>query len=159
VTIIDLEFGAATSGELPLGDIASSLVSVDELLRDLGSLAAYPSSAEFRKVEIVAIETRNPLKIRLSLFAIPAAAVNAFQEICRDVIHYREQLGGQAEPAGALGHERVKHLPNIAAALNTCAGHGGHTRITEQETHRLHGHIAALQRAEAPLKRVRVREA
>jgi hypothetical protein len=159
VTIIDLEFGVAASGELPLGDIASSLVSVDELLRDLGSLAADPSSAEFRKVEIVAIETRNPLKIRLSLFAIPAAAVNAFQEICRDVIRYREQQDRRAEPAGALGHESVKPLANIEAALSICAGHDGYARITEQETQRLHGHIAALQRAEAPLMRVRVREA
>jgi hypothetical protein len=158
VTFIDLEFGAASSGELPLGDIASSLVSVDELLRDLGSLAADPSSAEFRTIEIVAIETRSPLKIRLSLIAIPVPAVKAFQDICRDIIRYRERHGGPAQPAGASGDEGVKRLPSIEAALDLCAGDDGQTRITEQEAERLRGHVAALQHAEAPLRRVHVRE-
>ena len=58
VTFIDLEFDTGTSGGALLGDIASSLVSLDELLRDLASIAAYPSSVEFRKIEIVAIEMR-----------------------------------------------------------------------------------------------------
>jgi hypothetical protein len=158
VTFIDLEFGPASGGELPLGDIASSLVSIDELLRDLGSLAAYPSSAEFRTIEIVAIETRNPLKIRLSLVAIPAEAVKAFQDICRDIIRYRERHRGPEQPAGASEDEGGKRVPSIEAALNFCAGHDGQTRITEQEAERLRGHVAALQHAEAPLRRVHVRE-
>ena len=158
MTFIDLEFSAATNGELPLGDIASSLVSIDELLRDLGTLAAYPSSAEFRTIEIVAIETRNPLKIRLSLVAIPAAAVRAFQDICRDIIRHRERPGRPAQPAGVSECADVSLLPNTEAALNACAGHEGQTHITEQELQRLQGHITALQRAEAPLRRAHVRE-
>ena len=158
MTFIDLEFGAATNGELPLGDIASSLVIVDELLRDLGTLAAGPSSAEFRTIEIVAIETQNPLKVGLSLFAIPAVAVKAFQDICRDIIRYRERQGRLAPPAGVLEDEGEKPLAIVEAAWNLCTGHDGHTRITEQEAQRLHGHVTALRRAEAPLMRVRVRE-
>ena len=135
-TFIDLEFGTGTNGASPLGDIASSLVSLDELLRDLGSIAAYPSSVEFRRIEIVAIETRSPLKIRLSLFAIPAVAVKAFQDICRDIICNRER-------------KTVREI---------FASQGEHALITEQEAQRLHGHIAALQNAEVRLKRVEVRE-
>ena len=96
VTFIDLEFDTGARGGAALGDIASSLVSLDELLRDLGSIAAYPASVEFRKIEIVAIEVRNPLRIKLSLFAIPADAVKAFQEICRDIIVHRERRSRQA---------------------------------------------------------------
>jgi hypothetical protein len=158
VTLIDLEFGAATNGELPLGDIAASLVRVDELLRDLGSLAADPSSVEFRTVQIVAIETGNPLKIRLSLFAIPAAAVTAFQDICRDIIRCRERQGRPAQPDGVPESDGINRLPTIDAALNTCAGHGGRIHITDQEAQRLRGHITALQHAEAPLRRIQVRE-
>jgi hypothetical protein len=135
---IDLEFDTGATGRALLGDIASSLVSLDELLRDLGSMAAYPSSAEFRKIEIVAIELRSPLKVKLSLFAIPPDAVKAFQAICRDIISRR--------PA------------NIEAALALCTPDGAHARITEQEAQRMHGHIETLHNAEVPLRRIEVRE-
>lgn len=159
VTFIDLEFGTGAKTASPLGDIASSLVSVDELLRDLGSIAAYPSSVEFRRIEIVAIEARSPLKVKLSLFAIPAVAVKAFQEICRDIICYRERRGRQAAlTAGEWEDVSVKRLAHIKTALDICAPPGEHARITEEEAQRLYGHIAALQDAEVPLKRVEVKE-
>ena len=130
VTFVDLEFDTGTKGVAMLGDIASSLVSLDELLRDLASIAADPSGVEFRNIEIVAIEMRSPLKIRLSLFGISPDAVKAFQEICRDIILLR-----------------VGRLPaNVAA------------RITEHEARRLHGHVATLRDAEIPLKRIEVTE-
>jgi hypothetical protein len=135
VTFIDLEFDTGTKGAVLLGDIASSLVSLDELLRDLASIAADPSGVEFRKIEIVAIEMRHPLKITLSLFAISADAVKAFQEICRNIIHSRERRSHQAA------------LPEGVQAL-----------ITDKEAQRLYGHIVALQNAEVPLKRVEVKE-
>src|SRR5687768_13566263 len=87
---IDLEFDSANRGA-PLGDIASSLVAVDDLLRDLATLVAYPASVEFREIRVVAIEMRSPLTVKLSLLAIPPEAVKAFQEICRAVTHMREQ--------------------------------------------------------------------
>ena len=99
VTFIDLEFDTGTNGGALLGDIASSLVSLDELLRDLASIAAYPSSVEFRKIEIAAIEMRSPLRIRLSLFAISPDAVKAFQEICRHIIVCRER---RSHPAALI---------------------------------------------------------
>ena len=129
-TFVDLEFDTGARAAALLGDIAASLVSVDELLRDLGSIAAYPSSIEFRNIEIVAIEMRSPLKIRLSLVGISPEAVKAFQEICRDVILSRQS-----------------RLPADMAA-----------RITEQEARRLHGHLVTLQNATIPLKRVEVTE-
>jgi hypothetical protein len=135
VTFIDLEFDTGTKGAALLGDIASSLVSLDELLRDLASIAADPSGVEFRKIEIVAIEMRHPLKITLSLFAISADAVKAFQEICRNIIYSRDRRSGQAA------------LPKGVQAL-----------ITDKEAQRLYGHIVALQNAEVPLKRVEVKE-
>jgi hypothetical protein len=128
--IVDLEFDTGTQGGALLGDIAASLVCLDELLRDLGSIAADPSSAEFRNIEIVAIEMRSPMKIRLSLFGISPEAVAAFQEICRDIIL-----------------SRAARLPADIAG-----------RITDQEAKRLHGHIAALQHAVIPLKRIEVME-
>jgi len=130
VTFVDLEFDTGARGGALLGDIATSLVSVDDLLRDLASIAADPSSAEFRNIEIVAIEMRSPLKIRLSLFGISPDAVKAFQQICRDIILSREG-----------------RLPADVAA-----------RITGQEAARLHGHIATLQNASIPLKRIEVTE-
>ena len=136
VTFIDLEFETGTTGGALLGDIASSLVSVDELLRDLGSLAAYPSSVEFRKVEIAAIEMRSPLKIRLSLFAIPPEAITAFQEICRDIIVFRDD------------NTRTIRERGLPLAMRA--------RLTEQEAARLAGHVARLQEAEIPLKRVEI---
>ena len=129
-TFIDLEFDTGTRGGALLGDVAASLVSLDELLRDLGSIAADPSSAEFRNIEIVAIEMRSPMKIRLSLFGITPDAIAAFQEICRDVILSREG-----------------RLPADIAA-----------RITEAETKRLLGHVAALHNAVIPLKRIEISE-
>ena len=139
VTFVDLEFDTGTSGGAQLGDIASSLVSVDELLRDLGSIAEYSAGPAFRHVQIVAIEMRNPLKIKLSLVAISPEAVEAFQHICRDIILAR------STPAAS-----------IEAALEICSRLGGRARITEQEAQRLQGHIVTLQNAEVPLKRVEV---
>ncbi|HUQ88280.1 MAG TPA: hypothetical protein VM096_12015 [Vicinamibacterales bacterium] len=130
VTFIDLEFDTGTTGGALLGDIATSLVSIDELLRDLGSIAAYPSSVEFRNIEIVAIEMRSPLKIRLSLFGISPEALTAFQEICRNIILDREG-----------------RLPVDVEA-----------RVNEQEARRLHGHVTMLQNASIPLKRIEVTE-
>jgi hypothetical protein len=143
VTFIDLEFDTGTRGGALLGDIAASLVSVDELLRDLGSIAAYPASVAFRKVEIVAIEMRSPLRITLSLSAIPPEAITAFQEICRDIILLRD---GRSR-AAHIGSLLERYIPQAAQA-----------RITKQETERLAGHIVTLQEAEIPLKRVEVKE-
>jgi hypothetical protein len=138
VSYIDLEFDTTVSGHAPLGDLASSLVSVDELLRDLATIAAYPSGAEFRQIEVAAIATGDPLKVKLSLLAIPEEAVNAFQSICREII-------GAKRPAA------------IDAALERCAGDGDHARITQQERERIHRHVAALQSAQVRLKRIAVR--
>ena len=135
VTYIDLEFDTTVSGHAPLGDIASSLVSIDELLRDLATIAAYPTGAEFRQIEVAAIATGNPLKVKLSLLAIPEEAVNAFQSICREII-------GAKRPAA------------IDAALDRCAGEGEHARITSQERQRIHHHVSTLQNAQVRLKRI-----
>jgi hypothetical protein len=143
-TFVDLEFDTPGSGGAPLGDIASSLVSLDDLLRDLGTIAAYPSSVEFREVRVVAIELRNPLKVRLSLVAIPVEAVKAFQEICGDIIAFRQRR----PPA------------NIAATLDrVLRAIGREGQVTDTEAARLHGHIMSLHNAAVPLKRVVVREA
>jgi len=131
MTFVELEFDTGVKGGALLGDIAASLVSIDELLRDLASIAADPSGAEFRNIEIVAIEMRSPLTIRLSLLGISPAAIDAFLEICRDVILSRES-----------------RLPADVAA-----------RTTEQEARRLYEHIATLQRADIPLKRIEVKGA
>ena len=131
ITYVDLEFDTGAQRGALLGDIAASLVSIDELLRDLASIAADPSSAEFRNIEIVAIEMRSPLKIRLSLFGISPGAVAAFEAICRDIILARDG-----------------RLPAEVAA-----------RITSQEEQRLCGHIVTLQNASIPLKRIEVKDA
>ena len=131
MTFVDLEFETEGSGA-PLGDIATSLVTIDELLRDLGTISADPSSAEFREVRVVAIELRNPLKVKLSLLAIPAEAVRTFQEICREIIVFKTR---RADP-----------LAGLTATL------------TDGEAQRLRGHIASLQKAAVPLKRVIVRD-
>jgi hypothetical protein len=135
-TFIELEFDTGARGGAMLGDIASSLVSVDELLRDLASIAAHASSAEFRNIEIVAIEMRSPLKIRLSLFGISADAVAAFEDICRGIILARD---GRSRPAA--------WTPEALAA-----------HITEQEAQRLSRHVVALHNAAIPLKRVDVKD-
>jgi hypothetical protein len=135
VTFVDLEFDTGKTGGARLGDIAASLVCIDDLLRDLASIAAYPSGAEFRNIEIVAIEMRSPLKITLSLLGISPDAVNAFQEICRDVILFGE---GRSR--------RSAWTPEALAGP-----------VTEQESQRLHRHVATLQHAAIPLKRVEAR--
>ena len=139
VTFIELEFDTAATGSALLGDIASSLVAVDELLRDLASIAAYPSSIEFRKIEIVAIELRSPLKVTLSLFAISAEAVHAFQEICRDIIAFR--------PANESANVITKRLANVTTRMG----------FSEKEAQRMRGHMLTLQHAAVPLRRVEVK--
>ena len=135
MTFVDLEFETAGSRGAPLGDIASSLVTIDELLRDLATISADPSTAEFREVRVVAIELRNPLKVKLSLFAIPAEAVRAFEEICRDIIVFRER--------------RADSVGRIATTLG----------LNDTEAKRLHGLIVSLRTAAVPLKRVIVTDA
>ena len=133
-TFIDLEFDTTANGA-PLGDIASSLVNLHDLLRDLAAMAAPPSSAEFREIQVVAIEMRNPLTIKLSLLAISDDAVKAFQEICRDVIA-----------------RRPTDVHTAVARVFQADGRDAH--LTEQETARLQAQIEALRNAEVPLKRV-----
>ena len=159
VTFIDLEFDTLPSRGTPLGDVASSLVSLHDLLRDLGTLAAYPATAEFREIRVVAIEVGSPLKIKLSLLAIPAEAVKAFQEICRDIILFRERRSRQ-EALTASRREDVdaKRLARIKTALDlVLRAEGKNDQISEQEAQRLYGHIVTLQNAEVPLKRVVVK--
>jgi hypothetical protein len=144
VTFIDLEFDTAANRGAPLGDIASSLVSLHDLLRDLATMAAHGSGAEFREIQVVAIEMRSPLTVKLSLLGIPAAAVTAFQDICRDIILFREG--------------RSPHAAATRAALNLLSHTGGKDDgLTEHETQRLQSHITTLQRAEIALRRVVVR--
>ena len=158
-TFINLEFDTGTTGGASLGDIATSLVSVDELLRDLASIAAYPSSAEFREIQIVAIEMRSPLTIKLSLLAISPNAVKAFQEICRDIIVFRERRSRQAALTASEREDLSdKRRANIETALELCTPEGVQACITEQEAQRIYGHIVTLQNAEIPLKRVEVKE-
>src|SRR5688572_13505682 len=127
VTFIDLEFDTTANGGAPLGDIASSLVSLHDLLRDLSTMAAYPSSVEYREIQVVAIEMRNPLTIKLSLFAISAEAVKAFQEICRDIIFFRERRR----------HLDAKQTANIKTALDLVLhADGKDGQITEKELQR-----------------------
>jgi hypothetical protein len=119
---------------------------VDELLRDLATIAAYPSSAEYRDIQVAAMTMRNPMKVTLSLLAIPEQAVKAFQEICRQIIISRER----------------RFAPNrspIDAALAICAPHGEHARLTAQESERIQAHVARLQAAEVPLREIVVRPA
>jgi hypothetical protein len=160
VTFIDLEFDTTASGGAPLGDIASSLVSLNDLLRDLASMAAYPSSVEYREIRVVGIEMRNPLKIKLSLLAISEEAVKAFQEICRNIIVFRERRSHQPTlSAGQWADVEAKRLANIRTALDRVLradGKDGH--LSEQEEQRLFGHIETLQHAEVPLKRVVVKQ-
>ena len=129
-TFIDLEFETDETRGAPLGDIASSLVTIDELLRDLATMCA-GASPEFREVRVIAIELRNPLKIKLSLLAIPADALKAFQEICREIIVFR---GRRGDPLAGM------------------------SRFTDTEAARLQGHVRSLQNAAVRLKRVIVRD-
>jgi len=138
VSVIDLEFDTKTTGGAPLGDIAASLVSVDELLRDLATLAA--SSVEFREIQVASITSRSPLKVTLNLLAIPEAAVTAFQEICRAIILFRDE---QSQTA-------------IDAALTRCAVFG-ENGLSEPQARRISAHITTLQNAEVRLKGVVVK--
>jgi hypothetical protein len=138
-----------------------TLVSVDELLRDLAAIAAYPSNAEFRNIEVVAIETRERLKVKLSLLAIPADAINAFQDICRDIIVFRERPGGDAAPAERAWHDLIaRRLSAITSALNSgaAAEMTEDDRLTVQDARRLQRHMDTLRNAAMPLRRVEVRE-
>ena len=158
-TFVDLEFDTTANRGAPLGDIASSLVSLHDLLRDLATLAAYPSSAEFRDIRVVAIDIRDPLKVKLSLLAISTEAVKAFQEICRDIIFFRERRSRQDPSSGQREDVDEKRQATIRGALDQVLladGKQGH--ITENELQRLYGHILTLQNAEVPLKRVVVNE-
>ncbi len=159
VRFIYLEFDTTPTRGAPLGDIASSLVSLHDLLRDLASIAAYPSSVEFRDITVVAIEMRNPLKIKLSLRAISAEAVKAFQEICRDIIVRKRRSHQGASTARQRDDLDAKQLASITTALRLVLhADGKDDHITEQEEQRLHRHILTLQNAEVPLKRVIVKE-
>jgi hypothetical protein len=160
VTFIDLEFDTISNRGAPLGDIASSLVCLHDLLRDLATLAAYPSSVEFREIQVVGIEMRSPLTVKLSLLAISAEAVKAFQEICRDVIRFRERHSHQAVVTASQREDiDAKRLAHIKTALDLVLhAEGKNGQITEKEAQRLYGHIVTLQNAELPLKRVVVKE-
>lgn len=141
LTYLDLEFDTTAARGAPLGDIASSLVSLHDLLRDLATIAADPSQAEFREIQVVAIEMRSPLTITLSLRAIAPQAVKAFQEICRDII----LLPGQP----------TTPRRKIEAALDlVLQSNGKADGLTAMEHERLYDHIATLQNAAVPLKRV-----
>ena len=102
----------------------------------------------------MAIEMQQPLTIKLSLLAISAEAVKAFQEICRDIIRFRERRSQQAAmPASRREDIDAKRLANITTVLDLvlhAEGKSGH--ISESETKRLHGHIVALQNAEVPFE-------
>ena len=159
MTFLILEFDTDSTGAAPLGDIASSLVSVDELLRDLAAIAAYPSGVEYRNIEVVGIEMRSPLRVKLSLFAISEEAVKAFQDICRDIMLYRERRGRHAAAEVSDWDEvNASRLASIKATLNVSfAARADQPGITEQDTERLFRHMT-LQNAEVPLMRVEMKE-
>lgn len=133
MTIIELEFDTGDSGQAPLGDIASSLVAIDELLRALTTIAAYAPRAEYREIQVSEIIMRSPLKVTLSLRSIPVEAVKAFQDICRAIVVSRGRSRDSA----------------IAVAEALCARQG----ITEREVQHVRSHVATLQNAEVPLRR------
>ena len=144
-TFIDLEFDTTATSGAPLGDIASSLVCLHDLLRDLAAIAAYPSRVEFREIQVVAIEMRSPLTVKLSLLAISAEAVTAFQDICRNIILSRK----------GREHQAAK----IKTVLDRVLDAQGNTGpLAEKEIQRVHGHVVTLLNAQVPLKRVVVKE-
>ena len=157
-TLLHLEFGTDVQGAAPLGDIAGTLVTLDELLRDLAAIAADPSHAEFRNVEVVAIETRERLKVTLSLLAIPADAITAFQDVCRDIIVFRERAGDATLADGAWQGVIASRLAAITAALNDgrITRGNGQDQLTVQDARRLEGHMDILRNAAMPLRRVEV---
>lgn len=115
------------------------MVSIDELLRDLATITGYPSSAEFREIQVAEIVMRSPLKVTLWLRAIPEEAIKAFQDICREIIVFRDRRSQRS-------------AMDLAEAL--CARQG----VTNREVHRIRGHIATLQDAKVPLKAVMLKE-
>jgi hypothetical protein len=131
VTRIDLEFDTTPERGAPLGDIAATLVSVNDLLRDLAAIIAAPSGPEYREIQVVAIDMHSPLTVTLSLRGIADEAVKAFQEICRDVI---------------VNRERPRDVDVFVQSA-----------LTDAEAARLRGHIATLQNADVPLQRVSVK--
>lgn len=158
-TLLHLEFGPDVQGAAPLGDIAGTLVSLDELLRDLAAIAAYPSHAEFRNVEVVAIETRERLKVTLSLVAIPADAITAFQDVCRDIIVFRERADRDATLAAGAWHGVIAtRLAAITAALDDgrMTRGDGENRLSVQDALRLERHMDILRNAAMRLRRVEV---
>jgi len=158
-TFLHLEFGTDIQGAAPLGDVAATLITLDDLLRDLAALAAYPSDAEFRNIEVVAIETRERLKVTLSLLAIPADAINAFQDVCRDIIVFRERPDCHAAlPASAWQDVIARRLAAIRAALNSGATTemSSDDRLTAHDARRLQRHMDVLLNAAMPLRRVEV---
>jgi hypothetical protein len=79
--------------------------------------------------------------------------VQAFQEICRGIILFRE---GRSRRTSLPASERED--VSVRAAMDLSMPTGLRTRITDQEAQRLYGHIVTLQNAEIPLKRVEVKE-
>ena len=160
-TFLHLEFGTDVQGATPLGDIAATLVSIDELLRDLSAIAAYPSHAEFRNIEVVAIETRERLKVKLSLLAIPGEALDAFQDICRDVIVFRDRPDrGAALAVSAWQDVIARRLAAVTSALNTdsTTQTSDSDRLTVDDARRLQRHMDVLRNAAMPLRRVEVKK-
>jgi hypothetical protein len=137
-TVIDLEFDTPPDDGAPLGAIAENLVSIHDLLRDLAALAADPSTAEYRDIQVVAIEMRRPLTIKLSLLGISSTAVKAFQDLSREVILCRER-----EPLT---------LTQTVTRIVDEAGENG--LPTAQELQRLHDHLDVLRRSSVSLRRV-----
>lgn len=159
LTLIDLEFDTAKHGA-PLGDIVASLSSISELLEDLITITAYPTSVAFREIQIAAIEMRSPLKIKLSLLEVSGDAVKAFREICRDILFYRERRGRHAALTASEWEDvAAKRLANIKTALDICSTASGRTvSVTEEEAQRLYRNVVVLQNAEVPLTRIDVKE-
>ncbi len=85
---------------------------------------------------------RSPLKVKLSLLAISPDAVKAFQEICRDVIRFRQRRSHHEAATASQGEDiDAKRLAKIQTALDLVLhadGKNGH--ITEKEAQRLYGH-------------------
>jgi hypothetical protein len=158
-TSLHLEFGTDVQGAALLGDIAATLVSLDELLRDLAAIAAYPGSAEFRNIEVVAIETRERLKVTLSLLAIPEEAIAAFQDVCRDIIIFRDRADRDQTVAASVWQDVIAaRLTIITAALNNgrTTEIDGNARLDMQYARRLQRHMDVLRHAAMPLRRVEV---
>lgn len=158
ITLIDLEFDTAANRGAPLGDIASSLVSIHDLLRDLAALAVSESGPQYRDIRVVNIEMRSPLTITLELRAISDDAVKAFQELGRAVILFRERRSQQDAVSASRSQDvDMNRRAAIATALKLLSRDLPAVGITAQETERLNDQLVSLQNAEVPLKRVVVR--